>query len=194
MGVSAPSCSSSRASALNGSRLMTTRSSIRARHTEAVVRRPLIVTGAILLLLLGAVALAYALGIGPLMAPAAARSVVFVAISRSNDEADAQEIEAIDLDAGTRQLFDVGRRITALALSADRRSLYVGQDAGRIAMLDATTGAQFASVDLGGPTVVSLVPTPDGRTLFAITVTNLRSTVVAIDPPPQKAAGPIGLP
>jgi hypothetical protein len=158
-----------------------------------VVRGLLIAVGAIVVLI-GAVAIAYLLGLGPLSRPAAARSVVFVAISRSSDEADAQEIEAIDLDAGTRQVFDAGDRITALALSADRRSLYVGLDAGKIAMLDATTGSKFGAVDLGGPNVVSLVPTADGSTLFAITITNLQSTVVPIDLATKKPADPIVLP
>jgi outer membrane protein assembly factor BamB len=157
------------------------------------VRRPLIALGAILLLL-GAVVVAYILGLGPLARPTAARSVVFVAISRSTDEADAQEIEAVDLDAGTRMLFDVGSRITALALSADRRSLYVGLDGGKIALLDATTGSRFGDVDLGGPTVVSIVPTTDGKTLYAIAVTNLQSTVVPIDLATKTAADPIVLP
>jgi hypothetical protein len=158
-----------------------------------VVRGPLIAVGAIVLLI-GAVAIAYVLGLGPLARPTAASSVVFVAISRSNDEADAQEIEAIDLDAGTRQLFDAGDRITALALSADRRSLYLGLDGGKIVMLDATTGSQFGAVDLGGPTVVSLAPTADGTTLFAVTVTNIQSTVVPIDLGTKKAADPIVFP
>ena len=157
------------------------------------MRGPLIAVGAIVLLI-GAVAIAYVLGLGPLAPPTAAPSVVFVAISRSSDEADAQEIEAIDLDAGTRQLFDVGDRITALALSADRRSLYVGLDGGKIVMLDATTGSQFGATNLGGPNVVSLVPTADGNTLFAIAVTNLQSTVVPIDLATRKPADPIVLP
>jgi hypothetical protein len=156
------------------------------------VRGPLIAVGAVVVV--GAVAIAYVLGLGPLARPTAAPSVVFVAISRSSDEADAQEIEAIDLDAGTRQLFDAGDRITALALSADRRSLYVGLDGGKIAMLDATTGSQFGTVDLGGPNVVSLVPTSDGNTLFAIAITNLQSTVVPIDLTTKKPADPIVLP
>lgn len=157
------------------------------------MRGPLIAVGATVLVV-GAVAIAYVLGLGPLARPAAAPSVVFVAISRSSDEADAQEIEAIDLDAGTRQLFDAGDRITALALSADRRSLYVGLDGGKIALLDATTGSHFGTVDLGGPSVVSLVPTSDGNTLFAITVTNIQSTVVPIDLAAKKPAAPIVLP
>jgi hypothetical protein len=157
------------------------------------VRGPLIALGAVVLLV-GGFAVAYVLGIGPLARPTAARTVVFVAISRSSDEADAQEIEAIDLDAGTRELFDVGSRITALALSADRRSLYVGLDGGKVVLLDATTGSQFGAVDLGGPAVVSLVPTADGKTLFAVAVTNVQSTVVPIDLATKKAADPIVLP
>jgi len=152
--------------------------------------RPLIVLGAVGLLVV-AVAAAYLLGVGPLAPPVAPRSVVFVAISRSADEADAQEIEAIDLDAGTRELFDAGGRITAMALSVDRRSLYVGLDGGKIVLLDATTGSQFGAVELGGPTVVSLAPTADGRTLFAVAVTNIESVVVPIDLPTKKAASPI---
>jgi hypothetical protein len=158
------------------------------------VRRPLIAFGVLVLLLLIGAAIAYSLGVGPLAPPTAARSVVFVAISRSTDETDAQEIEAIDLTAGTRQLFDAGGRITAMALSPDRRSLYVGLDGGKIVLLDATTGSQFGAVDLGGPAIVSLVPTADGRTLFAVTVTNIQSSVVPIDLATKKAADPIIFP
>jgi len=143
------------------------------------VRRPLAAAGVALLLL--AAAVSYILGVGPLAAASAARSVVFIAISRTSDETDAREIEAIDLDAGTRQLFGAGARVTALALSSDRRSLYVALAGGQIAFLDATTGSQFRAVDLGEPDVVSLVPTPDGHTLFAVTATDLRSSVVPID-------------
>jgi outer membrane protein assembly factor BamB len=154
------------------------------------VRRTLITLGVIALLLIAGVG-AYVLGVGPLAPPTAARSVVFVAISRSADEADAHEIESIDLAAGTRDLFDVGDRVTALALSADRRSLYVALDGGKIVLLDATTGSRFGAVDLGGPTVVSLAATADGRTLFAVAVTNVSSSVVPIDLSTKKAADPI---
>lgn len=151
-----------------------------APHTEAVTRRPLFVIGAVAALLVIGVIVSYAAGIGPLARTGAPRSVVFVAISRSTDEGDAREIEAIDLDAGTRQLFDVGGRITALALSPDRRSLYVGFADGKVALLDAITGARFGSADLGGPAVISLVPTSDGRTLFAVAITNVSTQVVPI--------------
>jgi outer membrane protein assembly factor BamB len=154
------------------------------------VRRPLIALG-VVVLLLAVAAIAYLVGLGPLAPQTASGSVVFVAISRSTDEADAREIEAIDLTAGTRQLFDAGGRITAMALSADRRSLYVGLDGGKIVLLDATTGSQFGAIDLGGPGVVSLAPTADGRTLFAVAVTNISSSVVPIDLAAKKALEPI---
>ena len=157
------------------------------------MRGPLIVLGVVVILLI-VVAIASALGVGPLVPPTAARSVVFVAISRSTDEADAREIEAIDLTAGTRELFDAGGRITAMALSADRRSLYVGLDGGKVVLLDATTGSQFGAVDLGGQTVVSLTPTADGRTLFVVAVTNIQSSVVPIDLATKKATDAITLP
>ena len=168
------------------------------------MRWPLIALGVAILFVAGAVALV--LGIGPLARPSAAPSVVFAAISRSDDEADAHEIEAVDLTAGTRALFDAGSRITAMALSADRRSLYVGVEHGKILLLDATTGSQFGAIDLGGPNdltvpkVVSLVPTADGHTLFAVTdclatgscsVANVQSSVVPIDLSTKKAGAPI---
>ena len=154
------------------------------------MRRTLTAVGVIALLLIAGIG-AYVLGIGPLAPRTAARSVVFVAISRSADEADAHEIEAIDLAAGTRDLFDVGDRVTALALSTDRRSLYVALEGGKIVLLDATTGSQFGAIDLGGPTVVSLAATADGRTLFAVAVTNLSSSVIPIDLSTRKPADPL---
>ena len=168
------------------------------------MRWPLIALGVVILFVAAAVALV--LGIGPLARPSAAPSVVFAAISRSDDEADAHEIEAVDLTAGTRALFDAGSRITAMALSADRRSLYVGVEHGKILLLDATTGSQFGAIDLGGPNdltvpkVVSLVPTADGHTLFAVTDclatgscsnNSVPSSVVPVDLSTKKAGAPI---
>jgi len=161
------------------------------------MRWPLIALGVVVLFVVGAVALV--LGIGPLARPPVGPSVVFAAISRSSDEAGAHEIEAVNLTAGTRALFDAGSRITAMAVSADRRSLYVGVEYGNILLLDATTGSQFGAIDLGRPNdlggtkVVSLVPTADGHTLFAVTVplSNVRSSVVPIDLSTKKAGEPI---
>lgn len=157
------------------------------------MRGPLVALG-VLTFVVVAGAIAYLLGVGPLAPPTAARSVVFVAISRSADETDAREIEAIDLAAGTRALFDAGGRITALVVSPDRRSLYVGLDGGKVVLLDASTGSPYGSVDLGGPSIVSLVPTADGRTLFAVAVTNVQSAVVPIDLTTKKTADAITLP
>lgn len=154
------------------------------------MRRTLITLGVVILLLVAA-AVAYELGIGPLTPQTAAQSVVFVAISRSSDEADAYEIESIDVGAGTHDLFDAGGRITALAVSPDRRSLYAGLDDGRVVLLDATTDLRFGEVDLGGPTVVSLSPSADGNTLYAITSTNVAGAVVPIDLVARKASEPI---
>ncbi len=147
----------------------------------------------VVLLAAGAAAAAVVLGIGPFARPVSG-SVVYVAISRNTDEADAREIEAIDLVAGTRDLFDAGGRITAMVLSTDRRSLYVAVAAGRIEFLDATTGTRFAEVDLHGPTVTSLLASPDGRTLYAVTATNQESAVVPIDLDARKAGDAITLP
>lgn len=158
------------------------------------MRRPLVAIGVIALVLVAAATISYVLRIGPVAPPAAAPSVVFVAISRSTDETDAHEIEAIDLAAGTRHLFDAGGRITAMAISPDRRSLYVALDGGRIVFLDATTGSTFGRVDLGGPGVASLSPSSDGRWLHAVTVTNVASAVVPIDLVGRRAEDPIPLP
>lgn len=153
------------------------------------MRRPLAAAGVSLLLL--AAVVTYILDVGPLAPASAARSVVFIAISRTSDETDAREIEAIDLDAGTRQLFVARARVTALALSSDRRSLYVALTGGEVAFLDATTGSEFRAMDLGEPDVVSLVPTPDGHTLFAVTATDLQSSVVPIDLLTKQTGAPL---
>ncbi len=157
------------------------------------MRRLLVAVSVIVLLLVVAAGASAVLGVGPL-ARGAAVSVVYVAVSRSTDEADAREIEAIDLAAGTRELFDAGGKITAMALSPDRRSLYVAVDGGRVVFLDAITGTTFAEVDLRGPTVTSLAFPPDGRTLFALTATNLQGSVIPIDLDARKAGDPIVLP
>lgn len=155
--------------------------------------RPFIALGVVTVLIVAA-GLGYVLGIGPLARPAAAGSVVFVAISRTGNDAEAREIEVVDLDTGTHGLFDAGGPITAMALSADRRSLYVALDGGKIVLLDATTGSQYGLVTLGRSPVVSLAPTADGRTLFAVAVTNTQTSVIAIDLGTGKAGEPIALP
>lgn len=146
-----------------------------------------------LVLVVAAGAAAVALGVGPFVR-AGSGATVYVAISRGTDESDAREIEAIDLAAGTRELFDAGGKITSLAVSADRRSLYVALDGGRVVFLDATTGTRFAEIDLPGVTITSLLPSADGRVLYAITVTNVQSSVVPIDLDGRKVGDPLVLP
>ena len=128
-----------------------------------------------------------AIGIGPFARPLPA-STLFVAISRNDDETDAREIEVIDLAGGERQVFTVDGRITAMALSADRRSLYVAIDGPKLVLLDARTGTAFGRVDLEGSAVTQLVVGPDGR-LYAIAVAASGLTIAAIDVD-EKRSGP----
>ena len=87
---------------------------------------------------------ARALGIaGDQPAPA---SRLYVAISRSDDETAAHEIEVIDTASGERRLLDIGLRISALALSPDRRTLYVATDDGRVLLHDPNTGGFIAEI------------------------------------------------
>ncbi|HUQ16989.1 MAG TPA: hypothetical protein VM070_04305 [Candidatus Saccharimonadales bacterium] len=126
-----------------------------------------------------------AAGIGPLARPLPP-GTVYVAISRNDDETDAREIEVIDLAGGERRLFAVDRRITAMALSADRRSLYVAVDGPRIMLLDARTGSVFGRIDLDGARVSALVIGSDDR-LYATTVSALSVTIVPIDADAKRA-------
>ncbi|MEP7004228.1 MAG: hypothetical protein ABI888_06780 [Chloroflexota bacterium] len=157
------------------------------------MRRLLVAVSVIAMLLIVVAGASAVLGVGP-FAPGAAASAVYVALSRSTDEADAREIEVIDLAAGTRDLFEAGGKITTMTLSPDRRSLYVAVDSGRVLFLDAATGTKFAEVDLHAPTVTSLAFAPDGRTLFALTASNVQGSVIPIDLDARKAGDPIVLP
>lgn len=148
---------------------------------------------AAVLLVLVAGATATVAGFGPLAARGAAASVVFVAISRSADEGDAREIEAIDLAAGTRALFDAGERVTALALSPDRRTLHVARSDGHVVSLDAATGTPFADLDLGHRPIAALVPSTDGRLLSVLAVPELRTTLIVVDLERRTARPPIAV-
>ena len=155
--------------------------------------RRLLAAAALLVLVLVGGAAATVAGIGPLAPRGAPASVVFVAISRSTDESDAPEIEAIDLAAGTRALFDAGERISALALSPDRRTLHVARADGHLVSLDAVTGTQFADLDLGRQPIAALVPSADGRLLSVLTVPDLRTTLTVIDLERRTARTPLVL-
>src|SRR5918995_1245328 len=128
-----PTCRESGVSAFRGSRLSTTRSSIRRPYWPHLMRRVLLAAGVLAIVLVAA----RAIGLGTRAAP---ESQLYVAISRSDDETAAREIEVIDTASGERSLFDVGTKITALALAPDRRTLYVGADDGRLLLIDPTNG------------------------------------------------------
>lgn len=144
----------------------------------------------VLLVGLGAAG-AGAAGIGPLARPLPP-GTVFVAISRNDDEGDAREIEVIDLGGGERQLFRVDGRITAMALSADRRSLYVALDGPKLVLLDARTGASFGRIDLDGGAVSQLVVGPDGR-LYALTTSSESVILTPIDTDTKRAGTPLAV-
>lgn len=107
------------------------------------MRRVLLAAAVLAIVVLGLVAGARSIGLGTRAAP---ELRLYVAISRSEDETAAREIEVIDTVSGERTLFDVGLRITALAMSPDRRTLYVGSEDGRLLLLDPTSGARFAEI------------------------------------------------
>lgn len=144
------------------------------------MRRGILIAVAIIVVAGLAAAGAGSVGLGPLARPLPA-GTVFVAISRNDDESDAREIEVIDLAGGARQLFAVDGRITAMTLSADRRSLYVALEGPKLVLLDARTGASFGRIDLEGPPTTQLVIGSDGRP-YAIAVSVLDGvTVTPID-------------
>lgn len=119
--------------------------------------RVLLAAGVLAIVLVAALVGARAIGLGTRAAP---ESHLYVAISRSDDETAAREIEVIDTASGERSLFDVGTKITALALAPDRRTLYVGADDGRLLLVDPTNGATYAQIYTRR---ASWILTPSGR-------------------------------
>ena len=107
------------------------------------MRRVLLAAAVLAIVVLAVLVSARAVGLGTRAAP---ESHLYVAISRSEDETAAREIEVIDTASGERTLFDVGTRISALALSPDRRTLYVGAEDGRLLLVDPTNGATYAVI------------------------------------------------
>ena len=121
------------------------------------MRRVLLAVAVLAIVLVAALMGVRAIGLGARAAP---ESRLYVAISRSDDETAAREIEVIDIASGERSLFDVGTRITALALAPDRRTLYVGADDGRLLLVDPTNGATYAQIFTRR---ASWILTPPGR-------------------------------
>lgn len=140
---------------------------------------------ALLAIAAGAFVVSRLLGPGTQAAPA---SRLYVAISRSDDEAAAREIEVIDTASGERSLFDIGARISALALSADRKTLYVGLDDGLLLLVDPTSGVRYGEIrsrraswilPLGGAEVILVGPSPTGGAIAKVDVPGRREVATA---------------
>ncbi len=145
----------------------------------------LIAIGAVgAVLVLGAAALfalGRAAGVGP-FAPGAPPSWIYLAISRSGEDGDARDVEVIDLKEGERQVFSLDERAFDIALSKDRRTLYVGSTNGRILELDALRGAPLGEIKLAtSGEVRRLVVLPDGSRLVAITTVVLDASASLVD-------------
>lgn len=139
-------------------------------------------------------ALGRAAGVGP-FAPGAPPSFLYLAISRSGEDGDAREVEVIDLSTGERQLFALDDRAFDIALSRDRRTLYVGASNGRIFKLDSVRGVWLGEIRLSTPGEVRrLVVLPDGSSLVAITTVVLDSSATLVDLTTgrEKATLPLG--
>ncbi len=118
------------------------------------------------LVLGGALLVARGAGLGPLAAASTSR--VYVAISRSDDETDAREIEVIDTASGERDLFAVAGHITAIAVARDHRTLFVGTSDSRVLLLDPSRGTTFRTLAVRGP-VFHLLPLADTSRLAVVT-------------------------
>lgn len=148
------------------------------------MRRALILTTVLVLAALGAVAALRSQGPGT---QAAADSRLYVAISRSEDETAAREIEVIDMASGERSLFDIGGRISALALSPDRKTLYVGLDDGRLLLVDPTSGVRYGEIrtrraswilPLGPGEALLVGPSPTGGAIAKVDLAGRREVAV----------------
>lgn len=149
------------------------------------MRPVLMAIAALLAIAAGAFVVSRSLGPGTQAAPA---SRLYVAISRSDDEAAAREIEVIDTASGERSLFDIGARISALALSADRKTLYVGLDDGLLLLVDPTSGVRYGEIrsrraswiqPLGGAEVILVGPSPTGGAIAKVDVAGRREVATA---------------
>ena len=135
----------------------------------------------VLVVTAGLYALGHALGVGP-FSPGVPGSWVFAAISRAGEDGDAREIEVIDLATGERQLFTLDDRAFDVALSADRRTLYVGTANARVFELDALRGTFLGEIKLSsGGDVRRLVVLPDNKQLIAVSMVASDATASLIN-------------
>lgn len=125
--------------------------------------------------------------VGPGTQPAPA-SRLYVAISRSDDESVAREIEVIDTASGERSLIDIGARISALTLSPDRKTLFVGLDDGLLLLVDPVSGVRYGEIrsrraswilPLGTTEVLLVGSSPTGGAIAKVDVPGRREIAVA---------------
>ena len=137
--------------------------------------------GVVLLGAAGLFALGRTVGVGP-FAPGAPPSWIYVAISRSGEDGDARDIERIDFATGDRDIFALDDRAFDIALSRDRRTLYIGSTNGRIFELDALRGTVLSVIKLGASGEVRrIIVLPDGGRLLAVTTVVLDSSASLVD-------------
>jgi len=149
------------------------------------MRRVLVAVGLLALVIVGVLVGSRSFGPGTQAAPG---SRLYVAISRSDDETAAREIEVIDTISGERSLFDIGARISALTLSPDRKTLYVGLDDGMLLLVDPTSGVRYGEIRSRraswilplGPAEVLLVGTsPTGGAITKVDVQARREVAIS---------------
>jgi hypothetical protein len=133
-------------------------------------------------------------GVGP-FAPGVPASWLFLAISRGGEEGDAREIEVIDLVTGERPpLFPLDDRAFDLALSRDRRTLYVGTTNARVFELDAQRGVFLGEIKLaGGGDVRRLLVLPDGGRLLAVVAGATDASAALVDLGARRETGRLSL-
>ena len=149
------------------------------------MRRVLLGVAVLAILAAGVVAGARYVGPGSQPAPA---SRLYVAISRSDDESAAREIEVIDTASGERSLFDIGARISALTLAPDRKTLFVGLDDGLLLLVDPQSGVRYGEIrsrraswilPLGTTEVLLVGSSPTGGAIAKVDVPRRREVAVA---------------
>lgn len=146
------------------------------------MRRAALAAGALGVVLLGAlVGLGRGLGVGPL-APGAPGSWLYVAVIRNDEDDGSREIEIVDVESGERRRFEIEARATDIALSRDRRTLYVGSTNGRVLELDSIRGTVLGQIAVSAPGEIRrLLPLPDGRRLLVVTGTSRDAALALVD-------------
>lgn len=147
-----------------------------------LIRTVAIAVVVVLALAAGALfALGRTLGVGP-FALGSPASWVYLAIARNGEDGDARDIEVIDLATGDRQLFALDDRAFDIALSRDRRTLYVGSTNGRILELDALRGTVLGEIKLTtSGEVRRLLVLPGGSRMIATSTVVLDASASLVD-------------